>query len=223
MDKESLFAVLSTQDATTLLKLLSRAYDQMPYDQRQAVFGTFIELASRAPVKVEAEALLDEVEAFRHASSAGMYYAPFNINSRNFMHIPDETNEWFDRLSDLLAASVQLTTQGDHLHAVACFKSLYEQVGAMEEGEEIVFAHELGSWMIHGDEKHYIAAYMTSLAAIATPEEFAATALPLIRRDSHRSFATQAYTAAVSVANEPQRAHLESEIQEQKIRTERTP
>ena len=43
MDKEALFDVLATQDATTLLEALSRAYDQMHYDQREAVFGQFIE------------------------------------------------------------------------------------------------------------------------------------------------------------------------------------
>ena len=223
MDKEALFRILSTQDVPTLLEVLSRAYDRMQYDQREAVFGKFIDLASLAPVEVEAEALLDEVEAFQHTSLAGMYYAPFAINSKNFTHIPDETSEWFDKLGDLLLASVQLTTRGDHLHAVTCFKILYELIGAMEEGREIVFAEEIGSWMIPGDERQYIAAYMTSLVAIATPEEFAVTALPLLQRDSRQSFATQAYTAAITAATEAQRAHLETEIQERKIRTGRTP
>ena len=69
--------------------------------------------------------------------------------------------------------------------------------------------------------KEYIAAYMTSLAATATPEEFTAAALPLIRRDSWRSFTTQAYGSAIRVATEAQRAYLEAEIQRQKIRTGR--
>ncbi len=223
MDKEVLFRILSRQDAPTLLEVLSRAYDRMQYEQREAVFGQFIEQASLAPVEIEAEALLDEVEAFQHASLAGMYYAPFAINSKNFTHIPDETSEWFDKLGDLLLASVQLTTRGDHLHAVTCFKILYELIGAMEEGQEIVFADEVGSWMIPGDEQQFIAAYMTSLAAIATPEEFAVAALPLLERDSRQSFATQAYTAAITAATDAQRAHLEAQIREQKIRTERTP
>ena len=88
----------------------------------------------------------------------------------------------------------------------------------MERGEEIVFGDEIGSWMIPGDEKQYIAAYMTSLAATTTPEEFAAAALPLIRRDSYHSFAAQACLSAVRAANEAQKAHLEVEIQRQSIR-----
>ncbi len=221
MDKERLFALLATQDAPTLLALLSRAYDRMQYDQREEVFGDFDR--SAPPVAVEAEALVEEVEAFQRASLAGMYYAPFAINSKNFMHIPDETEEWFDKLGDLLTASVQLSSRGDHMHAAACFSILYELIAAMEDGEEIVFAHELGSWMIPGDEQAFIAAYMTSLATLATPEEYAAVALPLIQRDSRQSFTTQAYAAAISAADDAQRAHLEMEIRQRNIKTGRTP
>jgi hypothetical protein len=40
----------------------------------------------------------------------------------------------------------------------------------MERGEEIVFADEYGSWMIPGDEKTFVQAYVTSLAAVETPD-----------------------------------------------------
>ena len=89
----------------------------------------------------------------------------------------------------------------------------------MESGEEIVFAHELGSWMIEGDETEYVAAYMSSLAATAAPEEFATAAASLVRRDSYQSFTTQAYPAALRAGNEAQRETLETELKRQKIRT----
>jgi hypothetical protein len=219
MDKTQMFQFLSTQDASSLLDLLSTAFDQMSIDQRRRVFGKLVD--KLPPAQVDGKVLLDKAEQFRRDSLAGMYYEPFDINSKNWTYIPEETEEWFERLGDLLKASCQLTTQGDHLHAVACFGILYELVGAMERGEEIVFADEIGSWMIPGDEKQYIAAYMTSLAATATPEEFAEAALPLVRRDSYHSFADQAYLSAVRTANEAQKAHLEAEIQRQNIRTAR--
>jgi hypothetical protein len=219
MDKTNLFQFLSTQDAAFLLDLLSTAYDQMDHDQRRWAFGDLVPKAPPAPVG--GEVLLDEIEEFRRESLAGQYYAPFNINSKNWTHVPRETEKWFERLGDLLQASCRLTAQGDHLHAVACFGILYELIDVMESGEEIVFAEEVGGWMIPGKEKEYIAAYMTSLAATATPEEFTAAALPLIRRDSWRSFATQAYPAAIRAANEAQKAFLEAEIQRQNIRTGR--
>jgi hypothetical protein len=217
MNKTQLCESLQTCDPSALLNLLSAAYDAMDHDQRQTVFGALVR--AQPPAKVDGEALLDEVEDFQRESLTGVYYAPFAVNSKNWMHVPEETKEWFERLGDLLQASVQLTLQGDHLHAVACFGILYELIGVMERGEEIVFADEIGSWMIPGDEKQYIAAYMTSLAVTATPDEFTMAALPLIQRDSWQSFTTQAYASAVSVADESQRAHLEAEIRRHKVRT----
>jgi hypothetical protein len=219
MDKSRLFQFLSTQDSSVLLDLLSMAYDEMNHDQRQAVFWRINQ--TRPPVPVEGERLLAEVEQFHRESLAGVYYEPFDINSKNWTYVPEETKEWFERLGDLLQASSQLTTQGGHLHAVACFGMLYELIDAMGSGDEIVFGDEIGSWMIPGDEKQYIAAYMTSLAATATPEVFTAAALPLLRRDNWHSFATQAYPSAIRAANEAQKAHLEAEIQRQKIKTGR--
>lgn len=170
---------------------------------------------------VDGETLLKEVEAFHQALLDGAYYAAFNINSRNFSYIPEETKGWFEHLDDLLEASNGLTAQGDHANAVACFNVLYELIEAMERGEEIVFADEYGSWMIPGDEKLHIEAYMASLAATSTPEEFASIAVPLIRRDSRQSLTTGAYSSAVRAATEVQRAHLAAEIQRQNIRTRR--
>ncbi|MBN1995062.1 MAG: hypothetical protein JW953_20375 [Anaerolineae bacterium] len=219
MDKSALFIHLSTQDSATLLDLLSKAYDHLDHDQRRWVFG---ELAETLPPRsVDGEKLLAEIEQFQKESLAGAYYAPFNINSKNYMHIPAETEDWFEELSDFLKAATQLTQQGDHLQAVACFKILYQLIDTMEQGEEIVFADELGSWMIQGDQKAYVAAYLSSLAAIATPEEFAATAAWLIKRDSYQSFSDQVYPTALRLANDTQKEHLEAELQRHQIRTSR--
>jgi hypothetical protein len=199
MDKTRVFEFLAAQEPAVLLDLLSRAYDEMGHNERHTVFGRCVQTLPPAPVV--GEILLGEVEQFRRESLAEVYYAPFDINSKNWMHVPEETEEWFERLGDLLQTGVQLTTQGDHLHAVACFGFLYELVDRMERGEEIVFGDEIGGWMIPGDEKQFIAAYMTSLAATSTPEEFARAALPLLRRDSWQSFSTQAYASALRLTN----------------------
>ena len=217
MNKTQLFEFLETYDPSALLSLLSAAYETMGHDQRQAVFGRLAR--TQPPAQVDGKVFLGEVEEFQHKSLAGSYYAPFAINSRNWTHIPEETNEWFEHLGDLLQASAQLTLQGDHLLAVACFGALYELIDAMERGDEIVFGDEIGSWMIPGDEKQYVSAYMTSSAATATPDGFTVAALPLIQRDSWQSFTTQAYASAVRVASESQRTRLETEIQRQKVKT----
>jgi hypothetical protein len=217
MDKTQLFESLSTEDASTLLDLLHDAYNMMTYDQREAVFGRYAEALPPAPV--EGATLLEEVKRFHDESLAGAYYAPFAINSKNYRHIPDETKVWFRRLGDFLAASCRLTAQGEHQYAASCFRILYSLIDAMELGQEIVFADEIGGWMIPGNEQEFIAAYMTSLAATATPDDFTAAALPLIRRDRTQSFATQAYPSAIRAAAEEQRAHLEAEIRRQQIPT----
>ena len=63
MDKTRLFQFLSTQDASFLLDLLSTAYDQMNNDQRQWVFGEFVE--KLPPASVDGEVLLGKVEEFQ--------------------------------------------------------------------------------------------------------------------------------------------------------------
>ncbi len=219
MDKEQLFRFLSTQELPALLKLLNSAYDQMDTNLRRDVFG---EISKEIPPEpVDGEVLLDDVEDFSSESLSGFYYAPFNINSKSFMDVPEETEEWYERLGDLLKASTQLAAQSEHLHAVACFGELYMLIDKMESGEKIVFGDEIGGWMIPGDEKQYLAAYLTSLAATSSPEEFTEAALPLVRRDSWNSLAGQAYASAVRVSSKTQRTHLAAEVKRLKIRTER--
>ncbi len=218
MDKARLFRALANEKTSVLLDLLGSAYGEMKVDQRNRVFAKYAR--SLPPESVAGEALLRQIEGFQQSSLAGHYYEPFAINSKNWTHIPEETKEWFEELGDYLKASRQLTAQGSFMHAVACFGILYELIDAMESGEEIVFGDEIGGWMISGDEKEYVAAYMTSLAATMDSEEFTEAAIPLIRRDGWHSLATQAYKSAIHAADKEQRAHLEAEVQRQEIRTE---
>ena len=59
--------------------------------------------------------------------------------------------------------------------------------------------------MIPVDEKQTIGAYLVSLAAISTPEPYAAAAMPLIRRDSFESFTKRTYAAAIRAADKARR------------------
>ena len=219
MDRHQLFESLAKEAPTVLLKLLERAYEELKIDQRRSVFGKY--LSTLPPEPVEGEELLSAIEVFQQSSLAGEYYAPFAINSRNWSYIPEDTKAWFEKLGDYLQASQQLTEQGEHLYAVACFDILYALVATMEDGEGIVFGEEIGGWMIPGDEKAYIKAYLTSAAATRNPQEFTETAIPLIRRDSWQSLAKRVYKTAIHIADPAQRAHLEAEVRRQEIRTER--
>ncbi len=218
MDKDTLMQRLSRQPASTLLELLNAAYEVMNQRQRKAVFGKYAVPEKPAPA-IDGKKLLREIKKFQQDSLAGKYYAPFNVNSKNWMRIPDETEEWFDRLGQFLTESIQLVKQGEHTNAVACFGLLYELIAAMEDGREIVFADELGSWMIPVDEKKAITAYLKSLAVVASPEQYATVAVPLIKRDSHQSFTDKVYAAALRTANKAQKAYLLAEIERQQVKT----
>src|SRR3954453_9968010 len=217
LDWSQLADILKRQKKAALLELLEQAFFEMEPKQQRAVFG---ELTKKPPAaRAIGAALVEEVAEFDRDSRARQYYQSFNINSKNFNHIPDKTDEWFDRLGDLLTETSKLTRQGDHATAVACFDRLYALIETMEDGDSIVFAHELGSWMIPVEEKEWVADYLTSLAATTTPDEFAAKVIPLIRRDSGQSFAAHTYQSALKAASKEQATHLKAEIARQQIRT----
>ena len=217
MNEQRLFAFLKRKSTASLLDLLQHAYREMNVTQRQTVFAAVVRKIP--PSAVDGKDLLKRLTQFYRDSLARQYYAPFEINSKNYTHIPDETEEWFEILGDLLEDSRKLTEQEEHALAVECFGLLYELIEHMERGDEIVFADECGSWMIPGDEKKCIAAYLSSLAAVASPESFTATTLPLMKRDSTYSFSCQVYAAAVRVANKEQLVKLRAEMRRQNIRT----
>ena len=216
MDEGRLFAFLQQQEPPLLIEVLQNAYHTMTTKQRQTVFGALVKQIPPSPV--DGEQLQREIHAFHQASLAGAYYAPFAINSQNFSDIPEETDAWFEQLGDFLARSTLLADQGQHHDACLCFGLLYDLIAQMERGEEIVFAEEVGSWMIPGDEKVYLQAYIRALAASTTPEAFTEAMIPLLRRDSYASFIHKVYSIAIRVANTQQKAQLKAAITRQRIK-----
>lgn len=162
MDEEVLFKALKKQTKTTLLELLYFAYYESDTQQRNDIFGKFVKQLK--PQKIAAKDHVEKVEKFYNESLARVYYAPFSINSKNYSHIPEETEQWFDKLGYLLKHSSQLTKQKEYSSAVESFQMLYELIGQMEDGDEIIFADEYGSWMIPGNEKEIMESYIMSLA-----------------------------------------------------------
>src|SRR5205814_10142347 len=100
----------------------------MTAKQRRAVFADAVRKPAKA--NVDGERLRQEIDQFRRDSLAGKYYAPFNVNSKNFMDVPEETEEWCDRFAHFVADVSKLTGQGKHEYAVACFALLYELLEA---------------------------------------------------------------------------------------------
>lgn len=217
MDGERLFKFLKKQKENDLLEFLQSSFNYMDTEQRRSVFGKFYNQIE--PGRINGEKLLQKIQKFEQDSFAGEYYAPFEINSKNFSEIPQETEMWFEELNELLSSSTQLSKQGDHAVAIECFSILYDLISDMDSGEEIVFADEYGSWMIPGDEKEYIRAYITSLAKMKSPEDFSDLVIPLIRRDSYESFVNKVYNFAIKVATDEQKSYLNKAIKSKKIKT----
>ena len=216
MNEQTVLNFLKKQTKPVLLDLLSSAFREMNSSQKRSVFGSIIKQIK--PSKLDGKKILKDVKKFYKDSLAGAYYAPFDINSKNFSHIPEETEEWFEELNDHLLSSTQLTKQKDHSCAIDCFSMLYDLIEKMGDGDEIIFADEYGTWMIPGDEKVYISAYIASLAATKLPEDYANTIIPLLRKDSYESFFNKVYSIAIKAANKDQQKCLRAEIKKQKIR-----
>ncbi|MGK7905708.1 MAG: hypothetical protein AB4040_00560 [Synechococcus sp.] len=216
MDEDALFKILKRQTKATLLDLLHSAYYETNTQQRRHIFGDLMKESK--PSKTVAKSIIKESKNFYKDSLAGVYYAPFDINSKNFSHIPEETEEWFEKLGNLLLESSQLTNQKEHKSAVESFKILYELIAKMEYGEEIIFADEFGSWMIPGNEQEFLEAYISSLAEIKTPDEYTKIVIPLIKRDSYASFCNKVYLLAIKYSNKEQEKSLMEAIKEQNIK-----
>ncbi len=103
---------------------------------------------------LDAEEFFQEVESFYSLSLDEHYYAPFNINSKNFMHIPDETEQWFDTISDLLDNACELVERSEKETVLPAFKLLMDLIKRIKNGDEIIFADEYGSWMINSKQDY---------------------------------------------------------------------
>jgi hypothetical protein len=217
MDEQALFTHLKREKKDVLIEYLREAFRAMDAEQRDDVFGDA--LPKTKPTAVSGDELLAEIQKFHADSVARRYYAPFNMNSKNFMHIPEKTREWCNNFARFAESATKLTERGEHSQAVECFALLCNVLAKMEYGEEIIFAEEAGCWLIPTEEKTWLTAYLHSLAAIATPEEYAAAAVPLLKRDNSHSSVNRLHAAANKAATPQQRKHLNEEIKRQGIRT----
>jgi hypothetical protein len=220
-NEEAVFSRLARESKAAFLTRLRAAFRKMTKAQRHAVFDHDSPQRRKriAEPPIDPRKLLRAATRFRRDSLGKKYYAPFMFDSKNFMQVPQATEIWCDQFAKLANDATKLTGRGDHAHAVRCFSILHELLEAMESGNhEIVFAHELGSWMIPADEKVWLKAYIKSLAAIATPEKFAEIVTPMLWRDSTQSFAAEVYASATQVATGEQRAALEAERRRRDVR-----
>jgi len=210
-EKSALFLELRSTDRAELLHYLDVAYEAMSPYQRRAIFGEILDQVRL--VAFPAESLIAELEKFREDSINGKYYAPFEINSKNFMYKPPETEEWFDRLADFFRSATLLVEKSQYSTAVAAFELIYELIEIMESGDEIVFADEYGSWMIPIREEECVAAYLRAISCTENAFGFANEAVSLLKRDREQSFSLKVFESAMRVGNPEQKAAFAAKVE----------
>lgn len=218
-NEAKLFSLLEKKKKDVLIELLRSAYVEMKSNQRSTVFGDIVYQDITTKKTINERKILDEVNKFYRQSLAGHYYAPFDINSKNFMDLPEETDEWCNQITLLLEESSQLTRLGKHETAVKCFQMLFELMNRLDHGDEIIFGDEIGTWMIGADNKNAIKSYITSLVQAATTEEFVEHASLLLIRDSCESFSNKVYAKIKDSAGKEQKAELDKVIKSRGIKT----
>jgi hypothetical protein len=213
--KTTLFSHLAKRKKTELLEILSSAFDTMPESMRSLVFDAAYQ--DGLIREWDAARLLAEIRQFRVDSLSKKYYAPFDMDAKNYRHIPEETQNWFDQLGRFIDLCVKAVEQAANYEFLACFEACFHLITLMEENVEIVFAHEYGSWMIPA-QRGYLNAYAKAWAQVGTPEEFAEKVGPCLVRDSSQSFADKVYANILQYANPAQLAALQHKIERDKIK-----
>ncbi|MBF0366612.1 MAG: hypothetical protein HQK50_13650 [Oligoflexia bacterium] len=219
MDKEHLLANLSRNKKDMLLEIIGTCFDECTIKQRNKIFGQFYN-SILSWDEINENKLRSKIDKFKRDSFDGVYYAPFEINSKNFTHVPDETEKWFDNLGDLLLETKELANQNKPSEAIHCFQKLFQLIDDMAGGHEFIFADEYGTWMIPVRMSDITDCYISSAASVCNPKEFTEHLLPLFRRDSRESFSNHVMKHAKKYANNEQLKFLLEELKNQKIRVQ---
>ena len=122
MNKNMLINHLSSFLKEDLLLLIETSFDSMSVVQRDRVFHKVYKDSSYS--EIDSDDLNKRVSCFIKDSHEGIYCAHFDINSKNYMDIPEETEEWFELMGDLLLETAELSRQGKHKKAVEIFSNL---------------------------------------------------------------------------------------------------
>lgn len=214
MNKDILLQILKQKEHSELLAILDEAWELMSTSQRDQIFYPHISDAIY-DFPAQPDKTIEAIKTFQKSTLAGDYYAPFDINSKNFMDIPEETDAWFAKMDELFIECTKLSRQKDYQAAVEGFEILHELFEGMCDH---VFADELGDWMFTGDLKAYHAAYLEAASETCNPEDFAGKAMSVIIDDSHQNCSLKMYSLVKSVATEEQMVVVDGGVKERGIK-----
>ncbi|MCW7551180.1 hypothetical protein NX722_00595 [Endozoicomonas gorgoniicola] len=217
MNKDILFAILNQKSQEELLELLNEAWRVMSTNQRSEIFSPVMS-KEQYEYPASGKKTLAAIRKFHKESYDGEYYAPFDINSKNYMNIPEETDGWFARLDELFTECTKLSNQKEYSAALEGYELLFELAEAVDSGEEIIFADETGMWMFTGDEKAYFTAYIKAAAGGCSDEEFVEKAMYALRQDNDRCCGYELYSVVQSIATKEQAERIDGEIKSRNLK-----
>jgi hypothetical protein len=212
-----LFNLLQKAEKKDLLELIKQSYCNMNTEQKEIVFGKLTIEAIKKTTFLTGKNVLNKVKNFQDKSLKSYYYAPFEINSKNYMDLPEETDAWCSEISVLLEEACQLTCQEFHEDAIISFQILFDLIDRLGY-DEIIFGDEIGSWLVSGDNKETVKYYITSLVKVTAVDVFLEHIIPLLKRDSCESFTKEVYKTALKLMTKEQKIALKKEIVAKNIR-----
>lgn len=208
MKEEILIGALKKQTKAKLISLLIDSYQVLSSAKRHQVFG---EVYNKEEVPIyDSRQILKMIRKFYNDSLAKKYYAPFMMNSKNFSDIPEETELWCDLLADYFKMTLAVFEHEEYDVAVKCFDMLFYLQNNM--CEEIVFAHELGTWMIPIKQSLIIPKYIEAMAKSKSPDEYRKGVKMLMAIDDYEYKRTKVYNKAIR-AGTPEQRRLIKELQ----------
>jgi hypothetical protein len=129
------------------------------------------------------EPTLDRLfDVFTQQSWEGRYYSSFEINSDNFRHVPDETEEWFQTMGLFLKAGLEAAEQGDETD----FERLREMLTFLDEAlvsDRVVFADELNKAMLPAETPKRLEVRYLDLLPDSYSDEEAIEAFEVVEYD----------------------------------------
>jgi len=110
-------------------------------------------------------------------------------------------------IADLFKKTIELNLHKEHALAVECFDMLYY----LQENmcDEIIYADELGSWMIPIKQSVVIPKYIESISKVCKPEEYKERIKLVMNIDAHDYQKSKIFDKAIEVASREQRKSIE--------------
>lgn len=170
--------------------LLDEAIEVMTQEQLARVIARYFraeELRPDPANQVAPRTLLEDVRDFDTRSRAGAYYQRFDVNSRNCTQLSVGTRSFIVDCARILDRCIEASDGPGKPATAEAFEIVFDLLRTIDEapGEVIFLADEHGSWQVGVEWPRVFPAWFTCLAAVASPEAYAARVVTTVEEFEH--------------------------------------